>query len=415
MNFSCDRCGRLYSIADEKVQGRSFRVKCKACEHTIVVRAAATAPAAGQAPHGPALTPAPFLTPVPMPSAAPASVRPPSAGPPPPPAPRAVPAAPPPGDDGSFADLLGDRGDAGGTATAPVVRAPEPPPVARAPAREPALSGAELDWLAGASAAAAPPADDAAPPSDRATAPAPRRRHLLVAAAAFAGIAACVAAALLLGPGRRKVPRPAPGPVAAAPAPAPAPVPAAPPSPPPAEAAPTPAVAATATDAAPPPPSPAATRARAGFQPVALDAGGRDRPRSLQIANKDRKLLDLLDRKQDAAPAAAIAKTSLDTGRSALDRDSVEQALADNRAAFGACVTKAVKANPRLRLDDRKATLMLTVQPTGVVSSCWIAEADLEKTSLGRCLVAASRRVVFPAFQGEAIDVSAPLALSAVR
>jgi hypothetical protein len=177
----------------------------------------------------------------------------------------------------------------------------------------------------------------------------------------------------------------------------------------------TPAEAATASAPAAPAPAAGGGRARGAFEPVVISSGGRGRRRNLEIASKDRKLLDLLDKKADAVPAAAIEKTSLDTGRAALDGASVEQALADNRAAFGACVTKALKADPRLKVDDRKATLMLTVQPTGVVSACWIAEADLERTALGRCLVAASRRVVFPAFQGEALDVAAPLALSAVR
>jgi len=37
LNFSCEKCGRPYSIADEKVRGRSVRVRCKACQHLTVV------------------------------------------------------------------------------------------------------------------------------------------------------------------------------------------------------------------------------------------------------------------------------------------------------------------------------------------------------------------------------------------
>jgi len=46
------------------------------------------------------------------------------------------------------------------------------------------------------------------------------------------------------------------------------------------------------------------------------------------------------------------------------------------------------------------------------VQSVWIAEADLDKSALGGCLKGVAKRMVFPAFSGEPIDVSAPLALS---
>jgi hypothetical protein len=57
---------------------------------------------------------------------------------------------------------------------------------------------------------------------------------------------------------------------------------------------------------------------------------------------------------------------------------------------------------------------MLTIRPSGLVSSAWIAEADLDKNVLGHCLKGVARRMVFPAFTGEAIEVTAPLSLSAV-
>jgi predicted Zn finger-like uncharacterized protein len=50
VNFACDACQKRYSIADEKVQGRSFRVTCKQCGHVIVVRAATPPATAARAP-----------------------------------------------------------------------------------------------------------------------------------------------------------------------------------------------------------------------------------------------------------------------------------------------------------------------------------------------------------------------------
>ncbi len=40
MNFSCDNCQRRYAIADEKVRGKSVKIKCKNCGHVITVQAA---------------------------------------------------------------------------------------------------------------------------------------------------------------------------------------------------------------------------------------------------------------------------------------------------------------------------------------------------------------------------------------
>ena len=56
MKIVCDNCATKYSIADEKVRGKVFKIRCKKCSHIIVVRGGAdgnveasrdAAPAAG--------------------------------------------------------------------------------------------------------------------------------------------------------------------------------------------------------------------------------------------------------------------------------------------------------------------------------------------------------------------------------
>ncbi|MFL5274432.1 MAG: hypothetical protein ACJ79E_20440, partial [Anaeromyxobacteraceae bacterium] len=42
MKFSCEKCGRSY-VADEKVRGRAFKMKCKTCGSVIVVKPGAPA------------------------------------------------------------------------------------------------------------------------------------------------------------------------------------------------------------------------------------------------------------------------------------------------------------------------------------------------------------------------------------
>lgn len=45
MKIVCDSCGAKYSIADEKVQGKVFKIRCKKCSNVIVVKGTAEAEA----------------------------------------------------------------------------------------------------------------------------------------------------------------------------------------------------------------------------------------------------------------------------------------------------------------------------------------------------------------------------------
>lgn len=133
------------------------------------------------------------------------------------------------------------------------------------------------------------------------------------------------------------------------------------------------------------------------------------RPR---IGRDDRKLLDLLARKDDVAVMAADGE-AVDSAQSALDPAAVERTVAANRKAFDACISRALRMNPNLRV-ARRATLVVTVHPSGSVAGAFIAEEEVDRTELGACLSATARRMVFPAFEGEPLDVSMPLSLSAV-
>ena len=51
MKIVCDACSAKYSIADDKVKGKVFKIRCKKCSNIIVVRGSAGAteePAAPQ-------------------------------------------------------------------------------------------------------------------------------------------------------------------------------------------------------------------------------------------------------------------------------------------------------------------------------------------------------------------------------
>ena len=38
MKIICENCGAKYSIADEKVKGKVFKIRCKKCQESIVIR-----------------------------------------------------------------------------------------------------------------------------------------------------------------------------------------------------------------------------------------------------------------------------------------------------------------------------------------------------------------------------------------
>lgn len=66
MKFLCDNCKAKYQIADEKVAGKTVRMKCRKCGHQIEVRAAVTETSVSTAPPK-----APSDAPAPRPGAAP--------------------------------------------------------------------------------------------------------------------------------------------------------------------------------------------------------------------------------------------------------------------------------------------------------------------------------------------------------
>jgi hypothetical protein len=140
------------------------------------------------------------------------------------------------------------------------------------------------------------------------------------------------------------------------------------------------------------------------------------------ITRRDRKLLDLLHRKEDvkAVPATlagepATRRTTLDTGRASLDEAAIRETLAASSGAFAACIARAGKAGVGSRRDTRAPVLELVVRPTGRVARATLADPAWNSSALGQCLTTAARRMVFPSFEGEEIQVEAPLKLTAVH
>src|SRR5689334_17273962 len=46
MKIVCEACQAKYSISDDKVRGKAFKIRCKKCSHIIVVRSTSSMPTA---------------------------------------------------------------------------------------------------------------------------------------------------------------------------------------------------------------------------------------------------------------------------------------------------------------------------------------------------------------------------------
>jgi hypothetical protein len=111
-----------------------------------------------------------------------------------------------------------------------------------------------------------------------------------------------------------------------------------------------------------------------------------------------------------APPALAAAPTA----RASLDPAGLRRAVATQRPAFEACVSRAA-TQQAARVEGRRVTLRLTLLPTGRVARSALLPRALRGESLGRCLAAAGQRLVVAPFSGAAVDLELPLALSVAR
>jgi hypothetical protein len=186
--------------------------------------------------------------------------------------------------------------------------------------------------------------------------------------------------------------------------------PAAPPAAPPQGAAalpeqpPTPPAVASAPTPTPAPgePTPVAT-------PPPLAAASGELPSSAEAQAP----VPAPDRTKKTGAPARPPKTKRAAAAAERPPSPAEKAIAKNRAAFDACVSKALAADPAMQL-ARRATLVVTVQPDGTVSQASVVGA-LGESAAGSCLAAAARGMTFPPFEGEAREMAMPLSLAPAR
>ena len=366
MQFPCARCARTYEIADELVVGRAVRVACPACGNLAVHR-----------------VPAPDAKPAPLPPPPPpeqqtaladaddddfenawASVEAPAGAeqpwPVPPPGEPAAPSLPAPPDAAPTRPAL---------AAKPAVRPKSPPPPPPFEEEEPVMVTAELVLRRSN-----------------------RRARISAAAVAVVAVAAVVGGGAVALKWKRDTVAPAARKDSGA-----------------ASSGPASALSQSDLDKlmgkkAPDPAE--ASGARSAPAPAA------DRPKHEKISTKDKSLLDLLSKKGDVAVTVHDDDAAaLSTSRGSLGEQAIEGTLTRNSASFSACVSRAVAASPDQKLERKRVNLELTIRPSGRVEKAAVAEKDVAASPLGRCIAQAAKRMVFPGFDGEAIDIVVPLKL----
>ncbi|HYO52024.1 AgmX/PglI C-terminal domain-containing protein [Archangium sp.] len=90
--------------------------------------------------------------------------------------------------------------------------------------------------------------------------------------------------------------------------------------------------------------------------------------------------------------------------------EELDRVVKQSRSAFKSCIEQALRKNPRLR--DGKLLLTATVGSSGTVKRVSFDRQDIDGSPMGNCLKVRARRMVFPAFSGDDIEVEIPLVLS---
>jgi hypothetical protein len=83
----------------------------------------------------------------------------------------------------------------------------------------------------------------------------------------------------------------------------------------------------------------------------------------------------------------------------ALTREVFDKVVVENQPSFKPCVDEVLRRNPKAKLG--KVLISIKIAPSGKVTEASLDRKDAEKSGFGQCLLRASRRIVFPAFQGE--------------
>jgi len=119
-------------------------------------------------------------------------------------------------------------------------------------------------------------------------------------------------------------------------------------------------------------------------------------------------------RKTDVGPTAvptlsrAPAPAAAGSGPNA---QALAKVVSQSGPAFQACIEQQLKRTPNFR--GGKVNLVATVGASGTVKQARLDRKEIDGSDLGVCLKSRARRLVFPSFEGEDVEVEIPLVLTA--
>jgi outer membrane biosynthesis protein TonB len=173
------------------------------------------------------------------------------------------------------------------------------------------------------------------------------------------------------------------------------------------------------TKTPPPPPEPTATpkpepKARPS-EPAKEEAPAQEAAQPQGEAQKDAEAAALYAEadKKDVGPEVredtevAAADSAEQSGP---PQEELSRVVAQSQSAFKSCIERALRRNPKLR--DTKVLVTATVGSSGKVKKVSFDRKDVDGSPMGDCLKGSARRMVFPAFSGEDVEVEIPLVVT---
>jgi hypothetical protein len=136
-------------------------------------------------------------------------------------------------------------------------------------------------------------------------------------------------------------------------------------------------------------------------------------PKPEPPASPELKKLYADTRKADVGPTAVptLAHAGAAPAGGGPSQQALAKVVAQSGAAFQSCIEQQLKRTPNFR--GGKVNLVATVGASGTVKQARLDRKEIDVSDLGSCLKSRARRLVFPSFDGEDVEVEIPLVLTA--
>ncbi len=153
--------------------------------------------------------------------------------------------------------------------------------------------------------------------------------------------------------------------------------------------------------------------ARPAAKPVPAPAKGSEAPGAATqrpISAADLRALYADGTKADVGPAVRTQRERPEESGAGLAPAEVAKVVAQTQPAFQFCIEQEMKKNPSFK--GGKIFINAVVGGSGTVKQVAISRQDIDSSSLGECLKGKARRMIFAAYSGDDTEVQIPLILT---